>query len=70
MSMVGQPLYPGEQEEEEEEEEEEEFSEHSGTVGTLEGSQYRMTPGPVLQEVVDYFHEGDKKLLDKKGSKK
>ena len=63
MSMVGQPLYQGM------DEEEEEFSEHSTGLGTLEGSQYRMTPGPVLKEVVDYFHEGDR-VLDKKGGKK
>ena len=65
MSMVGQPLYEGM--------EEEEFSEASGTLGTLgtlDDPQCRMTPGPgpVLKEVVDYFHEGDK-VLDKKGSK-
>lgn len=61
MSMVGQPLYPpmdGESD----------ISERSGTLGTLEGSQYQ-GPGPLLQEVVDYFHEGDI-MLDKKGNKK
>lgn len=59
--MVGQPLYPGM--------EDEEYSEHSSTLATPEGSHYPLTPGPVLKEVVDYFHEGDK-LLDKKGNKK
>ena len=57
--MVGQPLYPSL----------DDLSEDSGTLGTLEGSQYRPSPGPVLQEMVEYFHEGDK-MLDKKGSKK
>jgi hypothetical protein len=61
MSMVGQPLYPTL-------DDEDELSERSGTLGTGEGSQYP-GPGPLLQEVVDYFHEGDK-MLDKKGSKK
>ena len=59
--MVGQPLYPPM-------DDEDDISEQSGTLGTLEGSQYP-SPGPVLQEVVDYFHEGDK-MLDKKGNKK
>lgn len=58
---MGQPLYPGMEDEED--------SEHSSTLATLESSQYPLTPGPVLKEVVDYFHEGDK-VLDKKGSKK
>ena len=61
--MVGQPLFPGMEDDEEEE------SEPSGTQGTLEGSQYNLTPGPILKEMVSYFHEGDK-VLDKKGSKK
>ena len=60
VSMVGQPLYPGM------EEEEEDVSEASDT---LDDSQHHLTPGAVLQEVVDYFHEGDK-MLDKKRSKK
>lgn len=47
---------------------ESDISERSGTLGTLEGSQYQ-GPGPLLQEVVDYFHEGDI-MLDKKGNKK
>lgn len=58
--MVGQPIDPGM-------EDDEETSEHSGTMGTI-GSQYP-GPGPILQEVVDYFHEGDK-IIDKKGNKK
>ena len=62
MSMVGQPLYPHTLDGESD------MSERSGTLGTLEGSTYQ-GPGPLLQEVVDYFHEGDK-ILDKKGSKK
>ena len=63
--MVGQPLYPPLDEEEDVDYQESEPS------GTIESSQYRLnpTPGPVLQKVVDYFHEGDK-VLDKKGSKK
>ena len=59
--MVGQPIFTAM-------DEEDDLSERSGTLGTLEGSQYP-SPGPVLQEVVDYFHEGDK-MLDKKGNKK
>ena len=62
--MVGQPLFPGM----EEEEADEDLSEASGG-GSLEGSQYHTAPGPVLQEMVEYFHEGDK-VLDKRGSKK
>lgn len=61
MSMVGQPLYPGMEEDED--------SETSSILATLESSHNPLTPGPVLKEVVDYFHEGDK-VLDKKGSKK
>ena len=63
--MVGQPLFPVLDEEEDLDYEESEPSAH------IDGSQYHLShaPGPVLQKVVDYFHEGDK-VLDKKGSKK
>ena len=63
--MVSQPIFPGM----EDDDEEELLSEPSDTQGTIEDSQYNLTPGPVLKEMVDYFHEGDK-VLDKKGSKK